>query len=113
MEKKYEENYTLGRQSNFAEGFAGPKGDVGFTMVVDEKKAKRIIVETLKKESKKIKRAELGLEGDFSVNSTVIYDGEFHEYDVYNHSNWATPILIITFVDGTNRKYESWKRQSN
>ena len=44
MARKFKENYIPGSQS-FAEGFLGPKGNVGFIMLVDEKKAKKIIEE--------------------------------------------------------------------
>ena len=39
---EYIENYIPGSIS-FAEGFMGPRGDVGFTMLLDRKKAKSIV----------------------------------------------------------------------
>ena len=104
-------NYTPGRMS-FVDGFLGPKGDVGFFMCVDNEKAKKIVSDLLKK-GKKIISAELGLDGDFTENSTTIYDGEnFYDYDAYEGSKWATPILIVNYSGGSNEMFECWFRES-
>ena len=104
-------NYTPGTIS-FAEGFLGPKGNVGFFMNVDNEKAKQIVSELLKN-GKKIKSADLGLDGDFSINSTVIYHGEkFYDYNAYEGSQWATPILIVNYEDGSNEMFECWFREN-
>lgn len=106
---KSKKNYTPGTMS-FAEGFLGPIGDVGFFMNVDNEKALKIISNLLKS-GRKIKSAELGLDGDFSENSTTIYDGsEFHDYDAYEGSQWATPILIVNYEDGSSESFECWYR---
>ena len=109
MARKFKENYIPGSQS-FAEGFLGPKGNVGFIMLVDEKKAKKII-EELKLEDRGITEATLGLNGDWQENNTVIYkDGEFKKYDAYFGSCWAKPILIVEFTDIPSRTYQCWKK---
>lgn len=107
---KSNKNYTPGTMS-FASGFLGPRGDVGFFMNVDNEKAKQIVKELLNK-GKKIESAKLGLDGDFSENSTTIYDGnQFHDYDAYEGSQWATPILIVNYKDGSNESFECWYRE--
>lgn len=107
---KSNKNYTPGTMS-FSDGFLGPKGDVGFFMSVDNEKAKNIVSDLLKN-GKKIESAVLGLDGDFSENSTTIYDGkQFHDYDAYEGSQWATPILIVNYKDGSNESFECWYRE--
>lgn len=79
----------------FAEGFLGPKGDVGFQMVADWEKAKSII-EKLLADGRNIEEAEMGLDGDWIENSMIVWeDGEFFEYDCWGSSQWAEPILIV------------------
>ena len=108
---KSKKNYTPGTMS-FADGFLGPKGDVGFFMSVDNETAKKI-VSNLLKNGKKIKNAQLGLDGDFSVNSTTIYDGEkFYDYNAWKGSIWATPILLVNYKDGSNESFECWFREN-
>jgi len=104
-------NYVPGLMS-FAEGFLGPKGDnVGYFMLVDESKARKII-KGLLKEGRNIDFAELGLDGDWRVNSTAIYqDGKFYKYDSYGGSGWATPTLIVYFKDAPNEAYPCWKKE--
>ena len=51
---KSNKNYTPGTMS-FADGFLGPKGDVGFFMCVDNEKARKIVSDLLKKMEKKLK----------------------------------------------------------
>jgi hypothetical protein len=101
-------NYTPGSMG-FAEGFlyAGRGAGKPF-MEVDEKKAKEKIKELIK-QKRHIERAELGLDGDWRQNNTVIYDGKFHKYDSYEGSGWATPTLIVYFTDAPNESYECWK----
>ena len=107
---KSNKNYTPGTMS-FSAGFLGPRGDVGFFMNVDNEKAKKIVKELLNK-GRKIKEAELGLDGDFSCNSTIIYNGEnFFDYDAFEGSLWATPILIVEYEDGSNESFDCWYRQ--
>ena len=104
-------NYTPGTVS-FAEGFLGPKGNVGFFMNVDNEKAKKIVSDLLKN-GKEIKIAELGLDGDFYENSTIIYNEEkFYDYDAYEGSQWATPILLVTYKDDSNEMFECWFREN-
>ena len=107
-------NYVPGSMS-FAEGFmcGGKKIGQDIFMLVDGAKAKRIVKKMLK-DGRHIERAELGLDGDWRENSTTIYeDGEFHEYDAYGGSLWATPSLIIHFTDELNEKHECWKPEKN
>ena len=58
---KPETNYIPGSMS-FAEGFFGPKGDVGFFMEADYEKAKEIL-DKLIKSGRKVTSAEMGLDG--------------------------------------------------
>lgn len=105
-----EKNYVPGSMG-FSEGMlVGPSLCAGATifMLVDEKKA-RSIIKGLLKDGRNIERAELGLDGDWSENSTEIYDGKFHKYDAYHGSPWATPTLIVYFKDASNEAYESWQ----
>ena len=105
-------NYTPGSES-FSAGFLGPKGDVGYDMLVDGKKTVKIVKELLAA-GRSIERAELGLDGDWDCNNTVIYDGKFHKYDSYGASIWATPTLIVHFTDASNEAYECFsKGESN
>ena len=106
--KSFAKNYVPGSMS-FSGGFLGPRGNVGFEMRIDEKKAKDIVKELIA-EGKKIHMAELGLDGDFQINSTIIYDGKFHKYDAHPQSIWAKPILIVHFSDHQNEAYECWKK---
>jgi len=112
-EKCFAENYVP-KSISFADGFLGASNlgiDVGFLMVADEKKAKKII-KSLIKEGVKIESAKLGLDGDFRENNTEIYDGEkFKEYDAYKRSQWAQPILMVFFRDGHSEAYSCWKKK--
>lgn len=102
-------NYVPGSMS-WADGFLGPRGDVGFFMKVNENKALKII-KTQIKQGKNIERAELGLGGDWKCNNTTIYDGnKFHKYDSYYGSRWATPLLIIYYNDAPSESYECFKK---
>ena len=104
-------NYTPGTMS-FADGFLGSKGNVGFFMMVNNEKAKKIVSELLKN-GKQIESAELGLDGDFSENSTTIYNGKnFYDYDAYEGSQWAIPILLIKYKNNSNEMFECWFRES-
>jgi hypothetical protein len=96
---------------SFAEGFLGPKGDVGFVMRYDNDKATQIINEMMGS-GRSIVRAEAGLDGDWAVNSSVIFTSEdgFIEPDFYDHSIWATPVVVVTFSDGNTEGFESWKQ---
>lgn len=104
-------NYKPG-MIGWAEGFMGPKGDVGFFMVADWDKAKAII-EKLISEGKNIDEVEMGLDGDWRENSmTVWQDGEFTEYDCYGSSQWAEPIIIVNYKDAPSETYSVWKREA-
>jgi len=100
-------NFIPGSQS-FADGFLGPKGNVGFTMKFSMKKAKKIINSYNKNT---INKVTAGLNGDYSENSCTIYDEHgYHNYDVYDHTVWAKPIIIIEFNDKPSEAYESWEK---
>lgn len=101
-------NYIPGSQS-FADGFLGPKGNVGYMMYADYGKAKEII-EALLQTDRSIVDATMGLDGDWDCNSTVIWDGEFHEYDSHGSSIWAAPIMIVTFKDSPAEMYPVWSK---
>lgn len=108
--KPFAKNYRPGEMS-FAEGFLGPKWDIGYQMRVDYGKAKRII-RSLLEEGRKIERAELGLDGDFRICSEVVYDEEgFHAYDNFPGSIWAEPVLIVYYEDGPCEAYKCWKKK--
>ena len=103
------QNYRPGSMS-FADGFLGPKGDVGFFMIADMDKAKEIVNELLK-QGKDILDVEMGLDGDWGVNSECIWsNGKFFDYDAYNNSCWAAPIIIVNYADGSNEAYDTWKK---
>ena len=77
-------------------------------MLADESKARQIIKAILETGAK-ISSAELGLDGDWRENSSVIYEnGKFSKYDAYDGSFWATPILIINYEDRPSEAYECW-----
>jgi hypothetical protein len=105
-----ERNYIPSSMS-FAEGFMGPKGDIGYSMVIDEKKARKIVRKLLKK-GKNIQRITAGLDGDWGVNSCVIWEnGKFSKYDAWRDSIWAEPIMIVDFIDAPSEKYSIWKKE--
>jgi len=108
--EKIKKNYVPGSMS-FAEGFLGPKGNVGFIMKMDRTKAKSII-EQLIKDKRKIVDAKIGLDGDWTENSDVFFDGKkFCDTEwVYSESQWAKSILIVTFEDSPSETYEVWKK---
>ena len=98
---------------DFVSGFISSKAmgipDSQF-MSVDEEKAVSIIKEQLS-QGASIQKAELGLDGDWGENHTEIYDGKnFHKYDSYGGSKWATPLLIIYYNDAPSESYECFKR---
>jgi hypothetical protein len=100
-------NYRPGSMS-FSDGFLGPKGNVGYFMKLDIEKAKDII---LSKNIQDIEDVVAGLDGDWEVNSQTIYDGsEFLDYDLYDHSCWAKPIMIINYKNKPSEMYEIWKK---
>ncbi|HDZ04876.1 hypothetical protein LCGC14_0371200 [marine sediment metagenome] len=101
-------NYVPGSIS-FASGFLGPQGDVGFFMEADFNKAKEII-KALIKNDREINRVEMGLDGDWGINSMVIYeDQKYYEYDCYGTSMWAEPIIVVYFDSGFSESYAVWK----
>ena len=103
--KSLGKNYIPGSIS-FAEGFLGPKGDVGFQMIFSLSKAKKIAKEL---EEKNIEEIEAGLDGDFSVNSCVIFDKKgWYKYDAYAISQWATPIILVKFKERPMEAFECW-----
>lgn len=104
-------NYIPGSMS-FAQGFMGPRGDVGYFMNFSQDKAEAVVKKLLS-EGRKITEAYGGLDGDWNENNSVIYDGkEFHKYDAYSGSQWATPILIVNFEDGSSEAFEVWDREN-
>jgi hypothetical protein len=110
MQNEPKLNYIPGSMS-FADGFMGMRGDVGYTMVYNSEKATAII-NNLLKDGRDVVDATVGLDGDFSINSGVIYEaGEWSDYEEYNNSRWATPIMIVTFTDGPSECYEVWEKQ--
>jgi hypothetical protein len=110
MSEKSIKNYIPASQG-FAEGFLGPKGDKGYFMKVDYKKAVKIINEQLKTD-KQVETAKLGLDGDWIENSCVIYEyGKFSKYYCYEGSIWATPILIIFYKNAPSETYECFSME--
>ena len=95
----------------FAEGFLGPKGDVGFFMVADWGKAKSII-ENLLEMGSDISDVQMGLDGDWNENSMTVYeDGVFTEYSCYEMSQWAEPIMIVNYKNSPSETYSVWRRK--
>ncbi|HCM34148.1 hypothetical protein [Chryseobacterium sp.] len=98
---------------SFGERFLGPKGNVGFIMYVDNAKAYSIINHLISI-GKKIEYAELGLDGDFEMNSTTVFDGnKFVPYNGFECSQWAEPILIVYYSDNSNEAYSCWYKKGN
>lgn len=103
-------NYTPGSMS-FAAGFAGPRGDVGYFMKADQEKAHQIIKDLIS-QGRKVEGAEMGLDGDWDKNSCEVYrDGEFLDYDAYSSSQWAEPIMIVSFEEDPTETYSVWTRE--
>lgn len=103
------QDYIPGTES-FAEGFRGPKGNVGFTMAFSMRKARLIAKQV--GEGTTIREITAGLDGDFGENSEVIYDenGWHKPSYMYEHSIWATPIVIIKYTDRPSEAYECWSK---
>ncbi len=111
MEKPKAIDY-IPESMSFFEGFLGPKGDVGFFMVADWEKAKKIINQLLA-QGRNIQSVRMGLDGDWLENSTVVWsDGIFYEYDCYDLSQWAEPIIVVTYTDRPSETYSCWKKES-
>jgi len=103
--KSLGKNYIPGSQ-RFAAGFLGPRGDVGYFMKFSMDKAKEI---SRNFDLNEIESIEAGLDGDFGENSCTIYENkEWKEYDVYEESIWATPIIIIKFKQSPMETFECW-----
>ena len=105
-------NYYPGSIS-FSEGFLGPKGDGGFTMVADQTQAHQII-KSLIEQGRKVTDADMGLDGEWSCNSCSVYEnGEYADYTEWGSSQWAEPILIVNFSDGPSETYPVWTRKEH
>ena len=105
-----EKNYTPGSMS-FAEGFYGPKGDVGYFMIADWCKAKAIIKKLIA-DGRNIERVEMGLDGDWGENSMTVWeDGKFMKYDCFEGSKWAEPIIIVYYKDAPSEVYSVWRKE--
>jgi hypothetical protein len=77
----------------------------GYQMIADYKKAKQII-EKLLADGREVIAAEMGLDGDWGSNHDVIYvAGEFYPYNAFGSSNWAEPIMIVSFKTGDDETY--------
>jgi hypothetical protein len=110
LENKPEKNY-IPDSISFIQGFRGPKGDVGYLMVADYKKAKKIILNLLQ-QGKNIKKVEMGLDGDWTCNSCIIFDENgHHKYNCYDSSIWAEPIMIVFYKDAPSEKYSVWRQE--
>lgn len=108
--KTGQKNYIPGSMS-FASGFMGPRGDCGFWMSADFGKAKKLIQKLLKA-GRKVETAQMGLDGDWRENSMTIYEsGKFTEYSCYDGSIWATPIVIVNFLDGPSETYPVFTKE--
>jgi hypothetical protein len=103
-------NYNPGSVS-FASGFLSSRGDKGYFMVADYKKAKTILRKLLK-EGRNIDYAEMGLDGDWNCNSMAIYEnGKHYKYDCYDASIWAEPIMIVFYKDAPSETYSVWHKE--
>ena len=110
MEKIKEKNYVPGSIS-FMEGFFGPKTNIGYSMIADYEKAKSIVEELLK-EGRDIDNVKMGLDGDWSYNSNVIWENnKFFDYCYHDNSVWAEPIIIVYFNDGPSETYSTWYKK--
>jgi len=103
--KSLGKNY-MPRSQSFADGFLGPKGDVGFVMEFDLEKAKTI-------DTTDVEEIEAGLDGDFEVNSQTIFEnGKWvKETYFYDHSIWATPIILVKYKNKPMEAFECWKKE--
>lgn len=111
MELKAKE-YTPGSVGFF--DFSNRSLSKGFQMIADYKKATEIINHLLSK-GKEIYFVEMGLDGDWNYNSCVIFDkGVFdeNEYTEWGSSDWATPIILVTYLDGSKEAYEVWHKET-
>ena len=103
----YPKNYRPGSMS-FAEGFLGPKGNVGYFMEFSIEKAKKIAE---REGLQNIDKIEAGLDGDWGENSCTIYDSDgWHDYTAWHGSLWAIPIIQIEFKDKPMATFPSWTR---
>lgn len=87
-------------------GWSRPKPDCGYQMVFSLKKAKEIAKSI---GLKNITSIVGGLDGDFTENSQVIYDGVWKTPDFYQTSCWATPIIQVEMKDGVET-FECWEK---
>jgi hypothetical protein len=100
---------TTEKRINYIPGSIDFRTGKGVDMEVDSAKGVELVKQALS-EGRRVERAELGLDGDWRENSTVIYDeAGFHEYDAYHGSLWATPTLILFFKDGPSEAFDCWK----
>jgi|GEM_PF-3001575 len=101
-------NYIPDSMSFTAGFYCNKTGD--FIMYVDSKKSHQIINHLLS-QGRKVQKGVLGLDGDFDFNHTVIYEnGNFEDYDAHEGSQWAEPILLVIYEDGSNEAYSCWFR---
>ena len=107
---KLEESFQP-ESTSFAVGFAGPQGNLGYTMIADKDVAKKLIIST-KKRRNKVVSAEMGLKGDWGCTSWNFYDGKDFEFDGgHDNSIWATPLLKLKYKDGTHQWFECWYKK--
>lgn len=114
MLKSLGKNY-LPVSMSFADGYRGAKGDVGYVMRFSLRKAKAFV----RGKEAGIHRVVAGLDGDFTVNSAVIFEGgewikpgKWRRLKrFYRRSTWATPIILIEYEDRTTEAFECWSRE--
>lgn len=106
-----------GVKKNYIPGSVGFMPDrslfnhMGFMMCADWKVAKKIIKDKIK-EGRDIERVEMGLDGDWAYNSMVVWeDNEFTEYNCWQSSDWAPPMVIIYYKDGRSEAFPVWNRE--
>jgi hypothetical protein len=104
MYKPFETNYKPVMESR--EYWERP-----YVMVLDTQKANLIIKE--KSREKKIKKAYIGLDGDFKNNHQEYYKhGKvLGVRDMHTYSIWAVPILILHYEKGANEAYFVYEKE--
>lgn len=88
----------------------------GATMFLDRARAGKVLKQELAGKEK-IESAAVALQGDESWNHETIYqNGKFvkrNDWKCYPLSHWATPILVIYYTDGKQKRVPVFFRASD
>ena len=104
-------NYNPG-SIGFMDGLMPQFRSRGVFMAADWEKAKAIIEQLISQE-RNVEKVEMGLDGDWQYNSMVVWEeGEFTQYDCYEGSDWAEPIILVYYKDAPSEAYSVWKPEA-